>query len=133
MRVVTNDSGETLAIVTGEDDFPSKSGVKFLTEDQEPLQVGLLSYEQNEAADAHTHPDRVRTVNRHQEVIHVSEGTLEVEVYGDDKVRYGNLTLMAGQTAVFLRGGRGWTASDDARVLEVKQGPYAGPEDTIRF
>jgi quercetin dioxygenase-like cupin family protein len=133
-ETIRDDHNHPLAVVVGPEDSPEKEEeAAFVTDEEQPIQLGLMSYSRGDEAAAHTHPDRTRTVNRHQEVIHVIEGSLSVDVYDENRTLQGTISVQQGQTVVFLRGGRGWTAENDARILEVKQGPYQGEDDVVWF
>lgn len=123
------DGGETLAILVYADAFGD--GTEFVTPDDYPLQVGLLSYDDGESAVPHRHaPREVGTVG-HQEFVHVETGVIDVEIYDTDDDLHATRTLESGDSALFVAGGRGWTTRGDAEVIEIKLGPYRGEGDKI--
>jgi mannose-6-phosphate isomerase-like protein (cupin superfamily) len=41
--------------------------------------------------------------------------------------------LEAGDVILLIKGGHGFKVLEDLEMFEVKQGPYAGDEDKIKF
>jgi len=108
---------------------PITSGVRFFTDQECPLQLGLLSHPPGHVVPAHTHRPVPRAVTRTCEVLFVLVGTLRVDFYDCDRVRVCSRVITAGEVVVLLAGGHGLTVGDQwAEVWEVKQGPYVGAD-----
>jgi len=58
---------------------------------------------------------------------------LQVDFYSDDQKYLDSRTLNSGDVILLIKGGHGFKVLDDLEMFEVKQGPYAGDEDKIKF
>jgi hypothetical protein len=101
-------------------------GVNFVTSADSPLQLGILTHKQGTQVAAHFHRESTRTVHHVQEVLHIEYGTVEATFYAKDGSKVGSRVLDAGDTILLLDGGHGFRILEDARIVEVKQGPYYG-------
>ena len=63
----------------------------------------------------------------------IQEGRLQVDFYDDQKAFVCSHVLGANDVIVLFHGGHGFRVLDPVRMLEVKQGPYAGEGDKTRF
>ena len=104
-------------------------GPDFLTEPESPLQLGILTHKKNAEIKAHTHRTVPRTIDKTNEVLYVLEGRVEVIFYSDCGKLHGETILEKGDTILLSDGGHGFRMLEDARILEVKQGPYTGVEN----
>lgn len=126
-RTINDADDDPIALIVPAEEFGD--GANFVTPDEFPLQLGLLSYAPGESAAAHKHPDRELGFVEHQELIHVVSGTVDVDVFDTDDEQLETVTLESGDTAFFVAGGRGWTAQEDAQLVEAKLGPFLGEDD----
>ena len=101
-------------------------GVKFITPQDFPFQVGLHAHPTKTEIKAHSHKKLKIEIDVFQEVIIVQKGSVEVDLYGIDNKPLTSVVLNAGDSILFADGGHGLRMLDDARILEVKQGPYPG-------
>jgi len=118
--------GQTLALILrcGFD----KQGVNFITSETNPLQVGVLQHPQGSNIKPHIHRASSKTVDSVQEVLHIEYGRVAVHFYAETGQRVGGVTLNMGDTILLLAGGHGFDILEDSKIIEVKQGPYAGVE-----
>jgi hypothetical protein len=119
--------GKTLALVVRHDFCVE--GVQFLTPEDSGLQLGVWGHPKGKRIKAHLHRIKERTVTGVQEVVIVSSGRLSTDFYSQDGVKVATTVLNKGDVIILLDGGHGFTALEDVRVVEVKQGPYYGIED----
>jgi hypothetical protein len=61
------------------------------------------------------------------------EGKVKIEVYNDEGEMLKTLTLQAGDAILLASGGHRVKVLEDAKIIEVKQGPYAGFVDKDYF
>lgn len=120
-----------LAIILRGCAFPL--GVRFVTEKDDPLQVGCLSHLAGKIIEAHIHPARERVVSLTQEVICIRKGRIRVDFYCSAGEKLDDKELSAGDTLIHFRGGHGFEVLDDAEMLEIKLGPYDPVKDKVRF
>lgn len=111
----------------------AKPGVEFYTDRDCPLQLGRLLHPTGHIIPPHTHRLVERIVTRTCEALFVRSGRLRVDFYDLDRVEAGSREVGAGDVLVLLWGGHGFTVLEAADVFEIKQGPYAGDMDKVRF
>ena len=106
-----------------------QSGLRFYSEPNEYLQVGTWSYAAGVQLPAHVHNRLPREVVRTQELILVRKGRLRATIFGEHSRAVAQVELQAGDLLILLSGGHGYEILEDGtQVLEVKNGPYLGPE-----
>jgi hypothetical protein len=104
-------------------------GLTFFSADDEFIQVGVWGYDSNKQLAAHIHKHVPRDVSFTQEVIYVRRGRIRAYVYGLDERLLAEIDVHEGDILALLRGGHGYDIIDDGtQVLEVKNGPYVGPD-----
>ena len=110
-------------------------GLSFFSNDEEFIQVGAWSYDSGKNIEPHIHNEFPRTAARTCEVLYVISGTLEAKIYDLNKQLAETLRVKAGDALILLECGHGYSVlEDNTKVLEVKNGPYFGPEkDRERF
>lgn len=108
------------------------SGTHFLTPSALDLQVGVLERARGERVHPHTHVVQSRTLHSSSELLYVEYGRVLVDVYDEDWQLLADEMLSRGEMLLLLRGGHALTVIDDARVIEVRQGPYAGVDKRFR-
>lgn len=123
-------SGELLATIVRRQELAGDT--QFHTDPAEQLQLGVLTYNRGETADAHSHPGVDRTLSETPEIVHVEEGEIGVIIFDEEQNRCKQIRLKEGDTAYFRAGGRGWTAREESILLEIKQGPYS-EDDIVRY
>ena len=108
------------------------NGTHFLTPAALDLQVGVLERARGERVQAHTHLQQSRRLNSSSELLYVERGSVVVDIYDEDWLFLAAELLARGEMLLLLRGGHALTVIDDARVIEVRQGPYAGVDKCFR-
>jgi hypothetical protein len=81
----------------------------------------------------HVHNPVAREVLFTKEVLFIKSGLVRVDFYTDEKVYFQSATLRAGDVVLLAFGGHGFQILEEAEIIEVKQGPYAGDSDKTRF
>lgn len=108
-------------------------GVDFLTPDEYSQQLAYMHHPAGKIIDAHIHNLVHRNVVFTQEVLFIKKGRLRVDFYDDYKDYLESYILEAGDTIIFTSGGHGFKVLEEVEMIEVKQGPYSGEADKIRF
>ena len=104
-------------------------GLSFFSQDSEYMQVGVWGYEAGKQLKAHIHNEVAREVLWTQEVLFVRRGKIQANIYDANENKIAELVVSAGDVIILLRGGHGYDILEDGtQVLEVKNGPYVGPE-----
>lgn len=106
----------------------SGEGANFLTASDNPIQLGILQHRQGTELKPHVHPDSIRTIKSTQEVLHIEYGKVQADFYDKNGEKVGTCILNRGDTILLLSGGHGFRILEDAKILEIKQGPYHGTE-----
>ena len=120
--------GRLLAIVVrgGFDE----GGTYPLTDESLPLQMSVLVKEEGEGSPAHVHAPSVAVDQggryRH-EMLHVLDGRVDVGVHTGEGVLAERVVLGPGDT-ILLFEGHDTVFLERTRLVEIKEGPYPGPE-----
>lgn len=112
-----------------------QDGLNFFSEDGDFIQVGAWGYGAGKELKAHIHNEVKREVLWTQEVLFVRSGKLRANVFNTKEEKVAELEVVAGDVIILLRGGHGYEILEDGtQVLEIKNGPYVGPDlDRRRF
>lgn len=108
-------------------------GVDFLTPNEYSQQLAYMHHSTGKVIDAHVHNLVHRNVVLTQEVLFVKKGRLRVDFYDDYKDYLESHILEPGDTILLTSGGHGFKVLEEVEMIEVKQGPYSGDMDKIRF
>lgn len=127
-------SGETLLAIVVSADAKSHEKYNFLSDPSEPLQLGMNFYRAGEVIGNHSHLPREILVTQVQEAIVIGEGRARLVLYDEQQRRVTDVVLSRGDLVLLTAGGHGFEILEDTKILEVKQGPYAGKtKDKIPF
>ena len=103
-------------------------GLSFLTKDESFIQVGTWSYDKNKILDAHYHNYFERNSYRTQEVVIVLEGKIKCNLFTEEGSEVHTAIINKGQMIVQYEGVHEYEILEKTKVIEVKNGPYFGPE-----
>jgi quercetin dioxygenase-like cupin family protein len=109
--------------------------LQFYSPDTDFIQVGTWSYDAGKELLAHTHKLVPRTFEWTQEVLYICKGSIRAHVYDCSLKKVDEIVAKEGDIVVMLAGGHGYDILEDGtRVIEIKNGPYVGPEaDRVRL
>jgi mannose-6-phosphate isomerase-like protein (cupin superfamily) len=124
-------NGEILAIII-KNDFKSE-GVQFLTPDNFSQQLAYISHKKGKIIEPHIHNEVKRDVKFTQEVLLIKSGKLKVDFYSKERMYIESKELSKGDVILLASGGHGFESLEDLEMIEIKQGPYAGDNDKVRF
>jgi len=110
-----------------------KSGISFLTPDENILQVGYMSYSESKKIQPHIHNQYKREITGTQEVVYIKEGKVRVNFFDLNKEYVSSRELNQGDCIVLVGGGHGFDILEPTKMIEIKNGPYAGDQDKVRF
>ena len=104
-------------------------GLSFYSEDQEGVQVGIWNYDAGKILVPHVHNSIQKLSDRTSEVLFIISGSVHADIYDDIGNILSEIQLNTGDVLVCLMGGHGYHVLEQGtQVLEVKNGPYFGPE-----
>lgn len=101
-----------------------KRGTTSLTEENEPLQVLAMFRPEGTIVKPHTHRPLKRVTQTLQECIVVVSGNIRVDLFGGGKKVIKRVTLKTGDLFITVSGGHAITFLSDAKIYEIKNGPY---------
>jgi mannose-6-phosphate isomerase-like protein (cupin superfamily) len=123
--------GVVLAIIVRRD-F-SEPGIQFFTPEDFSQQLAYMRHPAGKVIQAHLHHPAPREVHYTQEVLFIKRGRLRVDFYDSRQTYLESRILEAGDAILLAGGGHGFEVLEEIEMLEVKQGPYAGEADKVRF
>jgi len=108
-------------------------GIQFLTPDSYSQQLGYMNRPQGYVIKPHLHCPVSREVAYTNEVLFIKSGKVRVDFYGRDQSYRESRVLNSGDVILLIVGGHGFEMIEASEIIEVKQGPYAGEHDKVRF
>ncbi|MCK5044581.1 hypothetical protein KAR26_02540 [Candidatus Parcubacteria bacterium] len=131
IETVKDEKDNVIAIII-RDDF-SSDGVQFFTPGDFNQQLGFISHKTGKIIDAHIHKIIKREIYLTQEVLFIKKGKIEVNFYDSEKKYLSSRVLTKGDIILLAGQGHGYKVLEDVEMIEVKQGPYLGKDDKVRF
>ena len=123
--------GEMLALIV-RDEY-SKPGLSFFTPHELSQQLAYMKHPAGKVIDAHVHKPVERSVAYTQETLFIKRGRLRVDFFDENQNYLKSRELKAGDVILLIKGGHGFEVLEELEMIEVKQGPYAGDQDKVRF
>ena|SRR5579872_4415221 len=123
--------GALLACIVRADYAPEAT--TFVTTADLPMQIGFVVYPAGGEAGAHSHRPVERRLTLTPEVLFVRSGRCALDVYGEDRALVTTVELGLGDVVLLIAGGHGVRMLEDTVLLEIKQGPYVGVDEKVRF
>lgn len=123
--------GKILGIIIRSDYH--KEGIAFFTPDDFSQQLGYMNRPKGHMIPPHVHNVVQRNVDLTQEVLFVKSGKVRVDFYNDDKEYLESRILLQGDVVLLAHGGHGFQMIEASEMIEVKQGPFCGELDKVRF
>jgi hypothetical protein len=108
-------------------------GIEFYTDDDSPQQIGTMAWPEGHIIVPHVHRLVERTISHTQEVLVIQKGKVRVDFYDDQQNYLESRILVTGDIIHLSSGGHGFTMLEDSVMVEIKQGPYVGERDKVRF
>lgn len=124
-------NGKTLGIIIRAD--YQKEGIAFFTPDTFSQQLGYMNRPTDYVITPHVHNLVERKVELTQEVLIVRSGKVRVDFYDDERNYLESRIIAKGDVCLLANGGHGFKVIEQAEMIEVKQGPYCGEMDKVRF
>jgi hypothetical protein len=123
--------GQLIATIIRAEKMPDET--EFVTGDDVKQQVGFVVYPEGGIIPRHIHVPMERHLRGTSEVLVIRKGMLEADFYTDGKEFICTRLLRQGDVLLLVSGGHGFRCLKDTVLLEVKQGPYLGPQEKQRF
>jgi uncharacterized protein YjlB len=114
-------------------DVAWQDGLNFFSQDSDFIQVGIWGYGTGKELKAHIHNEVKREVLWTQEVLFVRKGRLRANIFDTTEKKLAEVEVKTGDVIIMLRCGHGYDILEDhTQVLEIKNGPYVGPDTDRR-
>ena len=110
-----------------------KEGIAFFTPGDFSQQLGYMNRPKGYIIDPHVHNLVERKVTLTQEVLYVKSGKVRVDFYNDERTYLESRIVETGDVILLAAGGHGFEMLENTEMIEIKQGPYCGDEDKVRF
>lgn len=110
-----------------------KDGIEFFTNDNDSQQLGYMNRPEGYVIAPHRHNLIAREVHLTQEVLFVKSGKIRVDFYNNQQNYIKSTVLEKGDVILLKDGGHGFVMLEQSEIIEVKQGPYCGEQDKVRF
>lgn len=110
-----------------------ETGIQFFTPNEYSQQLAYMHHFKGKIIQPHVHNPVLRQVTYTQEVLFIKSGKLRVDFYNESQDYLESRLLESGDVILLAAGGHGFEVLEDVEMIEVKQGPYAGEEDKVRF
>ncbi|MGA8076692.1 MAG: hypothetical protein WB868_04810 [Xanthobacteraceae bacterium] len=128
---VFEQNGEMYALIVRNE--YSRPGINFFTPHDLSQQLAYMRHPPGKVIDAHFHVPVPRTVSFTQETLFIKRGRLRVDFFDEKQNYLESRELKAGDVILLVKGGHGFEVLEEVEMIEVKQGPYAGDMDKVRF
>jgi mannose-6-phosphate isomerase-like protein (cupin superfamily) len=110
-----------------------EAGIHFFTPPELSQQLAYMRHPAGKEIHPHLHNPAPREVLFTQEVLFIRSGQLRVDFYDEDRNYLQSRVLRGGDTILLASGGHGFEVLEELEMIEVKQGPYTGDQDKVRF
>jgi hypothetical protein len=110
-----------------------KEGIAFFTPDEFSQQLGYMNRPEGYIIPPHVHNIVERKVDLTQEVLYIKTGRVRVDFYNEEKLYLESRILEKGDVILLAHGGHGFQMLETSEIIEIKQGPYCGELDKVRF
>jgi len=105
----------------------------FFTDNETPLQVGMIVKKFNEPVNAHRHNVFQRKVLGTTEFLFVLEGSMALTIYDESFQDPELFEIPKGSGVLLLSGAHAIDFEEPTKLIEVKQGPYEDEIDKVYF
>lgn len=128
-RIYDND--KLLSVIIRANYF--NEGISFITPDNFPHQIGYMNRSKDYIILPHVHNKVIRKIEDTQETLIIKTGKVRIDYYDDNKNYLMSRVAFAGDIVLLAYGGHGFKMLEQSEIIEIKQGPYCGEKDKIRF
>lgn len=111
----------------------SKNGIEFFTPPELSQQLAYMKRPEGYAIQPHTHNTVERYIANTLETLFIKSGKVKIDLYDNNNQFIQDIIVTAGDIILLVSGGHGFTMLEESEMIEVKQGPYMGDQDKVRF
>ena len=103
-------------------------GLSFFTPDEKFIQVGTWNYKKNRVLDLHYHLEFPRNSYKTNEAVFVIKGKILCKLFRENGEFLKEVTINENEMIIQFNGAHEYTILEDSIAIEIKNGPYFGPE-----
>ena len=108
------------------------TGVNFVTQKKDLLQLGFISHKKNHIIKPHIHKKNKRIISYCTEVLLIKKGILKIQFYNEKKININkDKKIYKNDIIILFKGGHGFEVTKDCEIIEIKQGPYKEKSDKV--
>lgn len=111
----------------------SQDGSTFVTPNEMSQQLAYMKYPKGKLIQSHQHNHIERKIYDTKEILYIKKGSLLVNFFNDEKKLVEHTIINSGDLILLVDGGHGFEVLEDIEMIEIKQGPYLGDQDKIKF
>lgn len=111
----------------------NQQGIEFFTNENDSQQLGYMNRSEGYEIKPHRHNLVPREVHLTQEVLYIKSGKVRVDFYSNEQEYLESTIVATGDVILLADGGHGFKMLEHSEMIEVKQGPYCGEMDKVRF
>jgi len=111
----------------------NKDGIEFFTPGDFSQQLGYMKNKKGDSIQEHTHVLHKREIKYTQETLLIKSGKVRINFFTKGKKYFASKELNAGDVILLASGGHGFEFLEETEMIEIKQGPYCGDKDKMRF
>jgi hypothetical protein len=110
-----------------------QAGIHFFTPHSFSQQLAYMAHPAGHVIRPHVHNSVRREVSLTNEVLFIRSGKVRVDFFSGAREYVESRILFPGDVILLASGGHGFVVLEQAEIIEVKQGPYAGEADKSSF
>lgn len=110
-----------------------KEGIEFFTPNEYSQQLAYMKRPNGYTITPHTHKLVQREVFNTLETLFIKKGKVRVDFYSDEREFVESVVVKTGDVILLVSGGHGFEMLEETEMIEVKQGPFLGDQDKVRF
>jgi len=111
----------------------TKEGIEFFTPGEFSQQLGYMKRPEGYVIPPHTHGVVKREVFYTLETLFIRKGRMRVDFYSEERELFDSYVVKTGDVIMLVFGGHGFVMLEESEIIEVKQGPFIGDQDKVRF
>ena len=93
----------------------------------------MLIHKKGKKVNRHRHKLVKREIFKTQEVLILLDGKMKIDLYKNNGEKLKSIIMTSGDTILLACGGHHVEIVEDSKIIEVKQGPYAGFDEKVFF
>ena len=110
-----------------------KPGLTFVTPDDFPQQLAYMNYPRDKEIQPHQHLQMRREIYGTKETLYIKKGSLLVNFFDENRKLIKHTIVNTGDIILLVDESHGFKTLQDTEIIEIKQGPYLGEQDKVKF